>query len=144
MAKHIITHTCGHQVEVALFGRTDDRARRIDAMSREGCPACRAAGSDLVGSVKQVAWATDIRAALAPKIAAAHDALVARLTAQPVNPALPDGEAKLAAVIDAVTARRDELLGRRAATDWIEGRAHDGRVDLYEAAKAAMRAALEG
>ena len=33
-------------------------------MEQDDCPACRAQGSDLKGSDKQVAWAKDIRASL--------------------------------------------------------------------------------
>lgn len=143
MAKYDITHTCGHTETVALFGPHADRERRIARMEAEDCAACRAAGSDLTGSVKQIAWATDIRAEMAPKIAAAHDELIAQMTARPLNPNLADGEAKLATVIAAVTARRDVLLGRRAARDWIDDRTNNGKADLYETMKSAMREVLK-
>ena len=72
--KYIITHTCGHDEEVELFGKGTERKRRIAAMEAHECPECRAkhaAERDnakgyaaLKGSPKQVAWATDIRETL--------------------------------------------------------------------------------
>lgn len=126
MAKYTVTHTCGHTVEVALFGKHVERDRRIAAMSTEDCPACRAAGSDLVGSVKQVAWAQDIRDELAPRIIAAHDRIAARLADAPARPGVGDFEEVRAALAAAIAAKRDELLGRTAARDWIDGRSDDG------------------
>lgn len=71
MAKYQVKHLCGHTTEVQLFGHWSDRERRMAAMERELCAACRAeqarqaaaeAGLPaLTGSDKQIAWAAEIR-----------------------------------------------------------------------------------
>lgn len=65
--KYTITHKCGHDEVVELFGKAAERERKISAMERELCQDCRAKEAhvdgypDLVGTVKQVAWAGEIR-----------------------------------------------------------------------------------
>lgn len=62
MAKYTITHTCGHTETVNLQGPTAERERRIAAMESTPCAECRAKeGEGMTGSVKQIAWAVDIR-----------------------------------------------------------------------------------
>lgn len=75
MAKYIVKHTCGHQVEVQLFGKYADREKRIAWLETQECDECRHAKAnaeaatmkearglqDLTGSEKQVAWANTIR-----------------------------------------------------------------------------------
>lgn len=75
MAKYTITHKCGHIEEVQLFGKMEDRERRIAYLEAEECDECRKAKAnaaavaakkerglpDLAGSEKQVAWANTIR-----------------------------------------------------------------------------------
>jgi hypothetical protein len=75
MAKYTINHTCGHSVEIQLFGKMDDRYRRIEWLETQECDECRRAKAnaaaaaaketrgltDLKGSEKQVAWANTIR-----------------------------------------------------------------------------------
>ena len=65
--KYTITHSCGHEEQVELFGKAADRDRKVAAMESEPCSECRAKEAhvdglpDLEGSPKQVAWAGDIR-----------------------------------------------------------------------------------
>jgi len=78
MAKYTITHTCGHTREVALFGPYTDRARSIEWLKKQPCPACQRdkAERELLGdnppallgavSEKQLAYARDRRLALLP------------------------------------------------------------------------------
>ena len=82
MAHYDVGHSCGHTVEVELFGKVSHRYEKIEWMERQLCPDCyremkqeerkqeneRAAKlakslsfSQLEGSEKQVAWATTIR-----------------------------------------------------------------------------------
>lgn len=83
MSKYNVTHRCGHEVTVELFGKETDRARKIEWLSGQDCPECRkaaqkaaevaaneklaalprniAATVELVGSEKQIAWANTIR-----------------------------------------------------------------------------------
>ena len=75
MAKYTVNHVCGHSVEIQLFGKMDDRYRRIEWLETQECDECRRAKAnaaaaaaketrgltDLKGSEKQVAWANTIR-----------------------------------------------------------------------------------
>ena len=66
-----ITHACGHQEEIQVFGKRADRERKIAWLEAQVCAECRAAEAAeaskatgmaaLVGSPKQIAWAEDIR-----------------------------------------------------------------------------------
>lgn len=74
--KYIITHKCGHEEMVELFGKGTDRERRIARMESEECPQCRAERdramglAELEGSPKQIAWASDIRRDMLDRVAA--------------------------------------------------------------------------
>ena len=82
MAHYDVNHSCGHTVEVELFGKTSARYEKIEWMERGVCPDCYRAEkekereqeneraetlakslgfSELEGSVKQVAWGSSIR-----------------------------------------------------------------------------------
>ena len=75
MAKYTITHTCGHTEEVQLFGKMEDRERKIKWLESQECDECRKAKAnaeaaaakkarglaDLEGSEKQIVWANTIR-----------------------------------------------------------------------------------
>lgn len=75
MAKYTITHKCEHIEEVQLFGKMEDRERRIAYLESIECDECRKAKvnaeasaakevrglANLTGSEKQVAWANTIR-----------------------------------------------------------------------------------
>lgn len=80
MAKYGIVYSCGHAGEVELYGKEEERRRKIKWYEDEGvCPECYKAQreeaerkqveeansyglADLTGSEKQVAWANKIRA----------------------------------------------------------------------------------
>lgn len=69
--KTTITHTCGHQEEIVIFGKNADRKKKIEWIESQPCAECRAAESaanskatgmvELTGSAKQIAWAEDLR-----------------------------------------------------------------------------------
>ncbi len=71
MAKYTITYKCGHTAEVQLYGKYEERERKIKWYATINCPDCEAkeqreiaekAGlPTLTGSEKQIAWATKIR-----------------------------------------------------------------------------------
>lgn len=75
--KYSITHTCGHDEQVELFGKGTERQKKIAWMEQQDCRACRngatnaaattsnaAAGlPTLTGSEKQISWAETVRAA---------------------------------------------------------------------------------
>ena len=88
MSKHTITHSCGHTHEYQLYGKSDERTRKIKWLETQECPACQKAAEAaeaakkaeeeaaaakineelnlpvLSGSEKQIAWANCIRARL--------------------------------------------------------------------------------
>lgn len=61
MAKYYVTHSCGHQTRVELFGKRTLREQRIESMEQHECADCRAAKCEMTGTVKQKAWALDIK-----------------------------------------------------------------------------------
>lgn len=73
MAKYTINHKCGHSEVVELYGKQEDRYRKIEYMESIDCPECRrkaeyeralSLSSELPvleGSEKQIAWAMSIR-----------------------------------------------------------------------------------
>jgi len=77
MAKYDVNFSCGHKCEIELFGKHDDRYKKIEYYEQHGlCPDCYKKSKDraiddkiarfgdlpqLVGSEKQINWANDIR-----------------------------------------------------------------------------------
>lgn len=133
MALTTITYACGHTTEAQMYGKHEDRARALAAMANHDCAACRAAGSDLTGSEKQVAWAMDIRAKQMPKALAAHAEWSGKLSASPAPEA---AKAHVQAALDAALA---EIIERKSAKAWIEN--SDASVGIYAAMVAAMKTA---
>ena len=91
MAQYDISHSCGHSEHLELFGKVSERQRRMDWLAAQPCRDCKAQASheraeqaastlrdadrlpELLGSVKQIAWASDLRAI---KLAAIDAAIV--------------------------------------------------------------------
>lgn len=77
--KYYITHSCGHEEMVELFGKGSERERKIAQMESRECAECRARHATerdeargyavLDGSPKQVAWASDIREGMLNRVA---------------------------------------------------------------------------
>ena len=42
MAKYYVKHTCGHEAQVDLFGKTSDRENKIEWLETTLCPECYA------------------------------------------------------------------------------------------------------
>ncbi|NDL68000.1 hypothetical protein [Anaerotalea alkaliphila] len=75
MGKYTVNHTCGHTVEVQLFGPIKERERKMEWMQSTICSDCyrkqeaeaakaKAENSglpELQGSEKQIAWALKLR-----------------------------------------------------------------------------------
>ena len=130
MAWTTINYTCGHSVEVQMYGPHAERDRRAEAKGKSDCPDCRAKGSDLTGSAKQIAWAIDIRATALPKAEAAHAEWTAKLAAS----AAPEmARVHVQAALDAKIA---EIRARSAARDWIDHQQPE--LEVYEAMRLAM------
>lgn len=54
--------SCGHRETVNLYGGERRKKRIIRRCRLHPCTECRAAGSDMTGTVSQIAWAEDIKA----------------------------------------------------------------------------------
>lgn len=79
MANYTITCSCGHEETYKLLGKYSDRENRVEWLKTQACNSCRAEAKygeanvrakeesknmglrELVGSEKQVVWATTIR-----------------------------------------------------------------------------------
>lgn len=78
--KTTITHTCGHQEEIVVYGKRADREKKIAWLESQLCAECRAregaaqgaanGWAALEGSPKQIAWAEDLRGETMGAIAA--------------------------------------------------------------------------
>lgn len=96
MAKYYITHSCGHEEEVELFGPGKERDRRIKQMESHECADCRAKHaterdisrglSALKGSPKQVAWASDLRDDMFTRLGEIARQMVRRVAASEADP----------------------------------------------------------
>lgn len=103
MAKHNITHSCGHQVTHNLIGKLNDRDHKAAWLTNHVCSECykvqlavaaaEAAKEQqlpaLIGSDKQVAWATTIRQEILESIKQE----VLRITKKPIEEAPDSGKA---------------------------------------------------
>lgn len=75
-----ITHICGHQEDIVVYGKRADREKKIAWLEAQLCAECRAregaaqgaakGWAALEGSPKQIAWAEDLRAETMDAIAA--------------------------------------------------------------------------
>lgn len=72
MAKYSIVYACGHEGVCNIYGKHDERQRKIEWLQTQDCPHCRNEKTlqevaeyelpVLTGSEKQKAWASNIRA----------------------------------------------------------------------------------
>jgi hypothetical protein len=130
MAKYHVTHTCGHEVEHALFGPYEGRRRRIEELTGNPCPDCQetkrteataaaneaaakaaseAGLPELLGSEKQIAWAETIRM----KVIAEAEAAIARTATT------PERKAQVAPLLA-------KLKAQDQARWWIDNRSKSG------------------
>lgn len=84
MAKYNVTYSCGHDGTEQLFGKMEDRERKLSWYSRVGvCPSCYKAKMSqeveaasvglpaLQGSENQVAWAAKLRIEMLDRVVGA-------------------------------------------------------------------------
>lgn len=147
MAWNTITYACGHTEEQQLYGKMDSRERTVAAAAGHDCPACRAAKSatqdaannlpTLVGSEKQIGWASECRAKLLPLLdaeAARGTGLLARIEAGDF-PGNPPAE-KIAAAraeIETGLAKITKIKTTTKAGYWIDNRNTPVRAMIAEA-----------
>lgn len=141
MAKHYITHNCGHTETHQLTGPLRDRDRQEQRLAEEPCTDCRnaqwreererenavamaAAEAEglpaLEGTEKQVGWAESIR-----RSALDHLDSLRTEWEQGVEAMVQQGRlepAALDAVREAVAGFRSELLRQTRASWWIDQR----------------------
>lgn len=147
MAWNTITYACGHTEEQQLYGKMDSRERTVAAALGHDCPACRAAKAAaqdaasnlpaLVGSEKQIGWASECRARLLPQLAA-EEARGAGLLARIDSGDLPAGTPaeKIAAARVEIIASLDIIAKIKATTKagyWIDNRTNSARGMIHEA-----------
>ncbi len=144
MAKYTIAHTCGHQSEAQIVGPERDRASRRDWLAGRLCADCyraaqRTAAQEqtatlpaLVGSDKQIAWATTIRAKI---VAEAQTQLTDKLAQIETLAAPEDKRTQARAAFEGAYAR---LTSETAAAWWIDRRQRAGEALLLELAAAQL------
>ena len=132
MAKINITHSCGHESRIDVYGPVKDRQRKADRIAERPCRDCAAAEAAsanadlpaLTGSPKQIAWAEQIRAAKRREIEeAAAEArrtmldLIAHYEARGYTPKATREQAEAA-----IEAAVSEALSEPRAGAWIDNR----------------------
>lgn len=131
MAKHTVTHSCGHDQEHQVYGPGRDRERKLNWLETTLCTDCwksqqdanREAGNvaaaaanqlagliPLTGSEKQIAWAESIRSAICAVLRAAERDLD---TTDLSEVAREEVGGAVALVVD-------EICGQAEAKWWIE------------------------
>lgn len=141
MAKHTVTHTCGHDETHQLYGPTRDRAYREQRLAERPCSACQDAEwhrwrshenaasallaevdqlPALTGSEKQIAWAETIRRTALINLVALRaeweQGIERMIKNGQIDPVAMD------AADEAIGAYRTELLAQTRAGWWIDER----------------------
>ena len=138
-----ITHTCGHTETVQLYGTSRERDSKAAWLSGKPCQECQRKAQQaqatesaqaqglpaLVGSDKQVAWATTIRAELLGKVATMRKEFEATGRKQNVT---EDVMAAQMGQFDALVAK---LTAQTAAAWWIDRRSNSAQALLKDVSK---------
>jgi hypothetical protein len=147
MAWNTITYACAHTEQVQLYGPTVGRDRAVAAATSHDCPACRAAKAAkqdaenglpaLVGSEKQVGWASECRALMLPLLAAEEQrlmGLLARIDSGdlPNNPPADKVAAARADIVKGLE-RITKVRASNKAAYWIDNRSTDARTIIASA-----------
>jgi hypothetical protein len=136
--KREVTYHCGHSETRSFSGRHSARDAYIEKLSREDCPACRAAQAKtrsaaaglptLTGSDKQIAWAEQIRQQAVTAFAEAQSVIEA---------AAPDADSRQRA-LDTLATIRTRTMGTTDAGIWIDIRDRVNRPYIINAVKQTM------
>ena len=129
MSKYTITHACGHEETVQLYGPTKDRDRKAAWMEEQDCPECRAkaraeaakAKGLTEGTDKQIAWAADLIEAVKIDDGDLQDALLPVATAE-VRAKIAALGANARAKLDAAVEEAKAALWRKPAKAIIDCR----------------------
>lgn len=124
-----VKRTCGHLTNENLFGSSAERERRKGWLATQPCLACQRAATTataqaetaelpaLVGSERQVAWATTIRASQIKAVATFATEAAARI----------QDPAKQAVLESRVAQTQAALAAETSAKWWIDHRADSGQ-----------------
>lgn len=129
MSKYTITHACGHEETVQLYGPYKDRERKAAWMAEQDCPECRikaraeaAKAKGLTeGTDKQIAWAADLIEAVEVYDSDLRDALPPVATAE-VRAKIAALGANARAKLDAAVEEAKAALWSKPARAIIDGR----------------------
>jgi len=140
--KREVTYHCGHSETRSFSGSHSARDAYIEKLSREDCPACRAAQAKtrsaaaglptLNGSDKQIAWAEQIRQRAVTAFAEAQSVIEA---------AAPDADSRQRA-LDALATIRTRTMGTTDAGIWIDIRDRVNRPYIINAVKQTLIAQM--
>jgi hypothetical protein len=138
-----ITHTCGHTETVQMYGTSKERDSKATWLAGKPCQECQRKAQQaqatesaqaqrlpaLVGSDKQVAWATTIRAELLGKVAAMRKEFEAAGRKQNVT---EDVMSAQMGQFDGLVAK---LTAQTAASWWIDRRSNSAQSLLKDVGK---------
>lgn len=120
MAKYSVTHICGHEKDHQLYGKHEERYKRVDWLATQPCMDClrkeehaaaAKANADLPaleGSEKQIAWAETIRAKQIAELVKLETDIIPT--------------AKTPEIADKATEAINAVKARTKASDWIDTR----------------------
>lgn len=145
MAKATIRRACGHLTAEQFYGSSNERTRREAWLRTQVCRDCMQANERqaaeqqaeatglpaLVGSEKQIAWATTIRATLLAEI----DALIADWRARGRKVGYSDADLDAAPAAQQQAALLTTLRAQTEARYWIDHRSDTARTLLQAAAR---------
>lgn len=138
MAQYTLTHSCGHTTTEQLYGKSDERERKIKYLKTVPCTACtrqqqihtaQTSTADLpklTGSEKQIAWATTIRADLLRTVAEERASFLALGKRQGAS------DAQLAEQMGMFDTCTTKLHQQTSASWWIDHRTTTARHLLKE------------
>lgn len=139
MALYTITHTCGHDEEIQIYGTNvhGEREAKAARLSSTACAACQAAEARkswgdlpaLTGSDKQIAWASSIR----DTILATLTEQMSRLDALSAEQLEQAGQG--VGALDKTRQVLDRVKAETKASWWIDNRDRTGRQAMIAARK---------
>lgn len=133
MAKYTVTHACGHEETVQLYGPTKERDRKLAWLAEQDCPECRRAAKVAEakakgltqGTDKQIAYAADILAKVRTDLNEAIRAAMKGMTKETAAKAAALGSAEATKRLAAALKEAEAAAWTRPAHAIIETHCYD-------------------
>lgn len=135
----MVTYKCGHVAEVQLFGKMEDREKKIAWYATIDCPECQAEAKaeeakaaglpELTGSEKQIAWALSIRQKFVDEVEAIKTETLSKIR-----------EEKAEWFVSQADKAKQNHLQKTEAKYWIDNRFDLNNIDTTEWLKEVVEA----